>query len=360
MAQIPFVGPFPPPVHGQAVATATIAEILERRGLRLRKLDTGERGGKRLLRSLVSRALGVFLAAFYCLLPSSKNAYISVNANTGMLVTGVLAGLARLGGKTMVLHHHTFSHIAEESSLMRFLIATAGRSAVHLTVCPNMSHQLKCIYPNVSNTATFSNLDSVDADLCLVERTRVEPSTLGLMGNLTTDKGVQRAIEAFRLAKAHGVARRLVLAGPCFEPNALAAIKDAGTEFGRDLIYLGPVQGQEKRRFFEEIDVFLFPSLYRNETQGIVNLEALAAGLPVVAYGQCCIPNDLNDPSCAVLDTEQAFDVGTVAFLEALRQRYPEACAGARARFLTLSLAHECEINLLVGALRNDAISFDQ
>ena len=47
--------------------------------------------------------------------------------------------------------------------------------------------------------------------------------------------------------------------------------------------YYGPLYGEQKEHFFETLDYFLFPSEYANETQGIVNIEALKSGVTVVS-----------------------------------------------------------------------------
>ncbi|MCR6673605.1 glycosyltransferase [Devosia ginsengisoli] len=351
MAPIPFVGPFPPPVHGQAVATATIAALLEQRGLPLQRLDTGEAGAGGPWRGRIRRVHGVLRAAMACLRPGSRTAYLSVSANAGMVLTALLAGLARLGRKRPVLHHHTYAHVTARGAGMALLARLAGPSAIHMTICPAMSRELAATYPEICETTAFSNVDAVDRALLDIPRSRNLPRTLGFLSNLTLEKGVERAIAAFRLAHAHGLADSLVLAGPCRDIGARAAIDAAGMEFGDRLHYLGPVSGTAKLNFFASIDLFLFPSLYRNETQGIVNLEALAAGLPVIAYGLCCIPGDLDDPACTVLEPGQPFDTAVTAFLQDLAPRYPAACQGARARFHTLARAHEAEINHLAAIL---------
>ncbi|MGV8833395.1 MAG: glycosyltransferase family 4 protein [Devosia sp.] len=355
MHRIPFVGPFPPPVHGQAIATETIALLLENHGVPLRRLDTGEAGTKGRWGGLLRRAIGLLRASFFCLAPGTGTAYLSVSANKGMVFTVALAGLARLAGKRPVLHHHTYAHVAHHSRNMDLLIRAAGASAVHLTICPAMSQELAATYPQVRKTAAFSNLDAVDPALLDIKRDRTAPATLGFMSNLTSEKGVQRAIATLREARAQGLSHRLVLAGPCSDDRALAAIEAASIEFGDAFSYLGPVGGASKLKFFADIDVFLFPSLYRNETQGIVNLEALAAGLPVVAYGQCCIPSDLNDPSCAVLSPNLNFETAALDFVRDLAPRYREACEGARARFRTLTAAHTGEVDNLVALLADAA-----
>ncbi|MEO7277802.1 MAG: glycosyltransferase family 1 protein [Sphingomicrobium sp.] len=49
-----------------------------------------------------------------------------------------------------------------------------------------------------------------------------------------------------------------------------------------DVIFLGPMHGAELASAYTAADVFVFPS--RTDTFGMVNIEALACGLPVAAY----------------------------------------------------------------------------
>jgi glycosyltransferase involved in cell wall biosynthesis len=55
--------------------------------------------------------------------------------------------------------------------------------------------------------------------------------------------------------------------------------------------FRGTVLGEAKSRFYEDIDVFLFPSLYPHETQSIVVPEAMAAGMPVLVHDHGFIRN---------------------------------------------------------------------
>ena len=49
-----------------------------------------------------------------------------------------------------------------------------------------------------------------------------------------------------------------------------------------DVVFLGPKHGSELASTYAAADVFVFPS--RTDTFGLVNIEALACGLPVAAY----------------------------------------------------------------------------
>ena len=49
-----------------------------------------------------------------------------------------------------------------------------------------------------------------------------------------------------------------------------------------NVLFLGPKEGVELASTYAAADVFVFPS--RTDTFGLVNIEALACGLPVAAY----------------------------------------------------------------------------
>jgi len=83
---------------------------------------------------------------------------------------------------------------------------------------------------------------------------------------------VEKNIEAFLGCKVEG-SKVLVGDGP-----ALAALKARYPE----VLFLGPKHGAELAAAYKAADVFVFPS--RTDTFGLVNIEALACGLPVAAF----------------------------------------------------------------------------
>jgi glycosyltransferase involved in cell wall biosynthesis len=98
------------------------------------------------------------------------------------------------------------------------------------------------------------------------------------VGRLAPEKGVDRILEAYRLAAAQVGAGRMHLviagAGPS-EPSLRGAAPDGVTFLGNlDRALVLP-------RLYASGDVFLFSSL--TETLGLVVLEAMASGLPVIA-----------------------------------------------------------------------------
>jgi glycosyltransferase involved in cell wall biosynthesis len=69
-----------------------------------------------------------------------------------------------------------------------------------------------------------------------------------------------------------------------------------------DVKFVGFKTGQELAEFYQQADVFVFPSQW--ETFGIVMIEAMACGTPVAAY-PCPGPNDvIEDSVTGCLDTD--------------------------------------------------------
>ncbi len=61
------------------------------------------------------------------------------------------------------------------------------------------------------------------------------------------------------------------------------------------LFYYGPVYGEKKTEFFSNLDVFLFPTKHKLETEGLVTLEALSSGIPVIATNLGCLTDNLKE-----------------------------------------------------------------
>jgi len=99
------------------------------------------------------------------------------------------------------------------------------------------------------------------------------------IGRLVPEKGVQVLINAMPMVLAAIPDARLVIGGrgPCYD-DLLTQVKELGISAAVDLP--GYIDDEYKERLYREAAVAVFPSLY--EPFGIVALEAMAAGTPVV------------------------------------------------------------------------------
>jgi len=105
------------------------------------------------------------------------------------------------------------------------------------------------------------------------------------LGRMSPVKGAHLAIEAARDAGL-----RLVMAGKCNEPHERAYFdRWVRPRLSRDVAWLGEVDTARKKDLLSRASCLLFPIRWA-EPFGLVMVEALACGTPVVALGAGAVP----------------------------------------------------------------------
>jgi phosphatidylinositol alpha-mannosyltransferase len=100
------------------------------------------------------------------------------------------------------------------------------------------------------------------------------------VGRFEPRKGVLEMLKAYRILRKTGCDCRLLLVGG--GPQEREARRYVLTRRLRDVEFLGRVSDDEKAQLFRTADVYVSPATGR-ESFGIVLLEAMAAGAPIVA-----------------------------------------------------------------------------
>jgi glycosyltransferase involved in cell wall biosynthesis len=95
------------------------------------------------------------------------------------------------------------------------------------------------------------------------------------VGRIAAEKNLDLAVRAFREIRRHRPDARFVWVG---DGPARAQIQAENPDF----VFCGIRRGEDLARHFASADLFLFPS--RSETYGNVTLEAMASGVPTVAF----------------------------------------------------------------------------
>lgn len=95
------------------------------------------------------------------------------------------------------------------------------------------------------------------------------------VGRLAAEKNLDLAVRAHDAIRARLPRARFIIVGDGPERARLAAARP-------DLVFAGLRHGEDLARHYASGDLFLFPST--TETFGNVTLEAMASGLPVVAF----------------------------------------------------------------------------
>ncbi len=138
------------------------------------------------------------------------------------------------------------------------------------------------------------------------------------LGRVHPDKGVHLAIDA---ARAAGLP--IVVAGKCTEPVELEYLRThVEPRLGPDVTLVGPVDATEKRALLSRAAALVFPITW-DEPFGMVMIEAMACGTPVVALRRGSVPEVVVDGVTGILcdSPDQLPDAIHVA-----RRLDPSAC----------------------------------
>ncbi len=123
------------------------------------------------------------------------------------------------------------------------------------------------------------------------------PGTLAFLGRIDEDrKGLDVLLAALPAIAAARPDVRLLVAGPG-ETDAVAALP---AEIGSRIHLLGRVSEQEKAELLSSVDLFVAPHI-GGESFGIVLLEAMAAGTPVLASDLVAFKDVLDGGRCGAL-----------------------------------------------------------
>ena len=119
------------------------------------------------------------------------------------------------------------------------------------------------------------------------------------VGRLAAEKNLELLIKAYERLKAQDPKVRLLLVGDGPEKSAMQArVPDA--------IFAGMQTGEDLASHYASADLFVFPS--KTETFGNVTLEAMASGLPVVAFDYAAAAQYVTPQSGCLADLDRDED----------------------------------------------------
>lgn len=339
-----FIGPFPHPVHGQSLATQSIFDYFKSQGLSIRKIDVAAKGLKKLVMH--------FFAFLFVLFAPKTAIYISLNSNKGLILNILIIAAARLKSSDLYLHYHAYDHIRRQTKTLYWLAKIAGRSTCHIVLGQTMEDDLRKCFDFEIDTFVLNNSKLITNNEKITQN-RIKKVRLGHLSNLTQEKGLTTTIDTAIYLKNHFPVE-LVLAGPSSSDYVNSEIFRAKDAFDSSLKYLGPVYDQAKDQFYADIDYFIFPSQYKNEAEPLVVLEALAAGVPVIASNIGCISDDIGVGGGIALDVNESFAENAKKYLSRIEQNseYSLASNNAKKRFLELLNESNDQLYILCERMR--------
>lgn len=213
------------------------------------------------------------------------------------LRTAAICAAGRLAGAAVVTHVHSGRLIAfddQASWLFRLSCRLVGRLSNRvLTVADAAAVILRNRMPGVC-VETIDN--AVDVEAISVSALENDPPVIVYVGGLTPRKGLLDLFDALgELRRRDSRPWILEIIGGVSEAGQLeaAAVERAATEAGLVDSLLGSLDAEEVHRRLSEADIFVLPS--HVDAQPLAVLEAMAAGLPIVATAVGQIPVMVRD-----------------------------------------------------------------
>lgn len=320
MRIIAMIGPFPPPMHGMAAVNSAMKDFFASNKVNPVIFDLSAASLSKSLYVRLIRALRVLrqLCAYcYFLCLSRKvSVYVSVSGGYGQFFEILFVLLSRFWNARIVFHHHSFLYIDRPQFLTKILVFCSGKDAHHIALCGLMAQKLKSSYPSIhrvkvlSNSALFPMRDNG-------ARIREAVVTLGFLGNIEADKGIFEFLDVLSLLQKEGDGICAIIAGPFRDRVTESLVRDKIAKL-RNVQYLGPKYGAEKVKFFDSIDVLLYPT--RNDAEPLTVLESMSHGVPVLACSRGCLGEMVTTNAGVVFDIEEDYVSAVVSQLRIWRE----------------------------------------
>lgn len=146
------------------------------------------------------------------------------------------------------------------------------------------------------------------------EKLGIEKNTkiILFLGLLVEKKGINFLISAFKLVLSEFKDAILIIGGHGPESDFLKNLAEE-LKIKDKVIFLGEVKSNETPRLFNIADVFVLPSIIdshgETETLGVVLLEAMACGIPVIASNVGGIPDIIDETNGFLIEQKNIEEI---------------------------------------------------
>lgn len=301
-----FILHLPAPIHGAAMVGQAIKEseiinaCFDADYINLSTsthLSNIGKGGVGKLLSLVKIQYKVLKAIF------SKQydlCYMTLTASgPGFYKDLFVVALLKLYRKRIIYHFHNKGVRASQyNSLNDLLYRFAFNKTQSILLSP-------CLYPDIEKYVNPQDVffcangipDSSEFSLSATAASNHSHGCrLLFLSNMMVEKGVYVLLQACIILREKKLTFECHYVGDWFDISEEEFNhKVANYDLGQHVFAHGKRYGRDKDSFLQNSDIFVFPTYYRNETFGLVNLEAMMFGLPVISTPEGGIPDVVVD-----------------------------------------------------------------
>jgi glycosyltransferase involved in cell wall biosynthesis len=228
--------------------------------------------------------------------------YLGVCGGLGQVIDGFYVLIATAYRSRIFVHHHSFAYINKPTLISKLLFSLL-QDATHIVLSHGMGSALAERYKIdrktiqvVSNAAFYG----APPGIARSQSDRKTPICIGFMSNITFAKGLVEFFEVLTELGRLAVPYHAYIAGPV-SPDARSTF-DRLIAAAEHVDYVGPLYDEAKTRFYQQLDILLFPTKYVNEAEPLVIHEAIRSGVHVIACARGAIPELLSHGAGLVFD----------------------------------------------------------
>jgi len=301
--RILIIGQLPPPFHGSNVMAKLTVSSLKNEMYQVKFIDKSfskniETIGKPSLRKIVripGLAIEIIIACLFK--PPKLCLYFIACGKPAFLIDTFLLFIVRICGIPYILRfggkgfyalqkENFFWHRLVSYSLSNALGGIILGQSIKRDVNLFISNERLVYVPNGTENRLFYRKKEKDKKIQIL-----------FLSNLHPSKGPLDVIKAASIVIKQNTKVSFILAGADFSSNYTKLLKSYIKKKGLDeyVTMQGAVHGKEKDNLFSKSDIFVFPTYYERETFGIVNIEAMSWGLPVISSTEGAIPEIIQD-----------------------------------------------------------------
>jgi glycosyltransferase involved in cell wall biosynthesis len=338
------VGPVPPPLHGVTVMTAALLDALHDSAWQVVRVDTSDHRsidniGRFDLGNVVFALRHAARFTRTLLRTRPDIVYLPLSQGVaGFTRDAVFLVAARLSAAQVVVHAHGALYQefyrrmpAAVRGLMRF---SMGRVRMIIVLAEAQRRQFEGWAPRRARIEVIPNGVRDEWSTGIPRRLPQEGGTVLFLGNLLPQKGFLDVLDAVPMVLRMVPGARFVFAGRPAWNEAMTALVSATLRepnVEQSTTFAGVVGPAERRTLLEGADVLVFPP-QRNEGQGLVALEAMSAGLPLVVTASGGLAETVHDDVEAIIVPKQDPQAVAAAVTRLLQDSGLRARMGAAAR----------------------------
>lgn len=335
------IGVYPPPVTGQSSAFLNFVDSFLPEAKRI-NVSGGVSGLSKFKKLLVY----IFLIARMPFL-RHENIYYSLNSGAGLYLDFALLGICKILSKRIVLHHHSYGYINQKNKHVEKITKMMDGHDLMIFLSKRMSDDFKKVYRHQVPSLSLNNIFQYPNDVIPCRPTSRHTLNIGFISNITVDKGFLFFCDLMESAVLLSSSNcKFMIAGDFNDEESRLRFESLSDLAKSRIEYFGSIYGEKKSDFLSEIDLLLFPSIYKNEAQPLVIIEALLYGVMVISTDVGTIPELLGKSGGHIFRIDD-FMSNTLSLIDKLNKSgeiLPDFSSEAHNQYLKLKMNSEMEI----------------